>query len=72
MKRLYSNVGSTKAALQERPEVLDSVGVNLTFDIPLNMVDYFMGELIGQSVAIRGEVIGNDLRSTFKVIENLL
>src|SRR5438067_12744779 len=42
MKRLYSNVGSTKAALQQRPEIFHALHVNLTVNVLLKMVHELM------------------------------
>jgi hypothetical protein len=38
MKRLHSNVGSLKAALQKRPEVFHAVHMNATANVRLSLV----------------------------------
>src|SRR4030095_14850486 len=39
---LHANVGATDRALQERPEILEPVGVNLALGIALGVVDDLM------------------------------
>lgn len=39
VERLDADVGATKAALEQSPEVLQTVGVDPTIDVPLGMID---------------------------------
>ena len=50
-----------RAAFQQRPEVLDSVGMHLAVDVFSNMVDHFMHEVLFQSV-VANPLVGIDLR----------
>src|SRR6185437_16591947 len=56
MKRLYSNVGSTKAALQQRPEVFNGVGVNVAMHVVLKVIHDKVSEPVGEPVIV-GELI---------------
>src|SRR5580692_10893704 len=71
MKRLYSNVGSPQRTLEERPEVLHSVDVNLAAHIALGLVNHVMHETPLHPVIVGNRVIGVDLRSVLHVLENL-
>src|SRR5580704_13075922 len=39
VERFYGDIGALDRALQERPEILDAVGVNVSFDIGDSMID---------------------------------
>ena len=43
MERFNIDVSSFDGPLQDAPEVLDSVGVNMSFDIGFGMVNSFVG-----------------------------
>src|SRR5258705_11758676 len=42
VKRLYRNVCPFQSAFEQAPKVFESVGVDLSFDVPLCMVNCFM------------------------------
>ena len=50
MKRFHANVGSVNSALQQTPEVLQAVGVNLSVYVLLGMVDHLLGEICVQAI----------------------
>lgn len=50
VERLHANVGSAKAALQETPEILQSVSVDLTVNVGNGMVDNLMRVVARQSL----------------------
>src|SRR5580698_4175638 len=50
MKRFHSDVGSAKAALQQRPEILKAVGVYATLHIFLCVIHNVMNVEAGQFV----------------------
>ena len=56
MKRLYRNVSSSEAALQQRPEILQPLRVYISLYVALKMVDYTVSKGVAQSV-IPGELI---------------
>ena len=62
MERLNADVGSVKPALQERPEILKSVGVNLPVHIGDRVIDDLVGVLLFQP-PIGEQFIGVDVRS---------
>ena len=68
MKRLNSNVGSSKAALQQRPEVLKAVRVDATAYITLGMIHDAMNEVVAYFV-VADSVVGINFRSVFDVLE---
>ena len=57
MKRLNSNVGSTKPALQQRPEVLYALRVNLAAHILFNMVNSRVNVILSRDFLIGREAI---------------
>ena len=71
MKRLNSNVGSTKAALQERPEVLKAVRVDAPINISLGMVNELMHESVMEFV-IAHRIVAVDLGSVFDVVQDFV
>src|SRR5256885_15876077 len=67
MKRLYSNVGSTKAALQERPEVLYALHVNLSVNVLLKMVHELM-IVFRVEIVVASELVGHNRRASLNEI----
>src|ERR1700676_2212290 len=59
MEWLYRYVGSTKAALQERPEVLDAIGVYVALYVTLKMIHDVVGVAFRQSVIV-DEFVSHD------------
>lgn len=57
VKRFNANVGSKNATLQERPEVLKTVGVNLAVNICGRVVDYLV-RIMGVEAIIEEQFIG--------------
>src|SRR5260370_40678168 len=70
MKRFYSNVGSLKAALQQRPEVLHAVDVNATAHVTLGLVNKLMHEAPVHFAHVGYGIIGIDLGSVLHLVEN--
>jgi len=56
MKRLYRDVSSAEAALQQRPEILQPLRVYVSLYVTLKMVDYTVNKGVAQS-AIPRELI---------------
>src|ERR1700680_4171905 len=50
MERFNAYISTLQSALQERPEVLQSVGVDLAIDVSLGVVDDLMHVILVQSV----------------------
>src|SRR6266851_2326550 len=50
MERLNRNVGASQRSLEERPEIFDSLRMNLPFDVSLGMIHDIMHETIMQRV----------------------
>src|SRR5439155_6029109 len=69
MKRLYSNVGSTKAALQERPEILYALHVNLPVNVLLKMVHELM-IVFRFEIVIGSELISHNRRSALNEVSH--
>src|SRR6266550_6754028 len=69
MKRLYSNVSTAKAALQQRPEVFDSVGVNLPIYVLLKMV-YDLMSVFGREADIVHKFIGHNRSASLNVVSD--
>jgi len=66
MEGLDTDVGSFETALQQRPEILDSVCVNASVNIGLGMIHELMN-IIRIESSIRREFIGKHLRACFDV-----
>jgi hypothetical protein len=66
VERLDRDVSTTEGALQETPEVLDTVCVDVTVDVLVYVVDYFLFVGRGQEFVGR-KFIGDDMRSSFDV-----
>src|SRR6266536_1810134 len=62
MDRFYSNGGSTKAALQQRPKVLHALYVNLPIDVLLKMVHKLMFVLRFE-IVVASELISHNRRT---------
>src|SRR5438874_985635 len=50
MERLNTNVGARDAALEQAPEVLKAISVNLPVDVLFGMVDNFVSVFLRESV----------------------
>jgi hypothetical protein len=64
VKWFNRNVGSTQSTLQKRPEILDSVSVNILFYVALKMIDDLVNVAI-LKVVVAAEFVGMNLRSGF-------
>src|ERR1700690_2378147 len=69
--RVHAHVGSLKRALQETPEVLHSVYVNLPLYVAFQFVDHLMRELYRQGL-VGVVLVGVDGRSRFHVCQHVL
>ena len=69
MEWFDTNVGSSDAALQQAPEVLESVRVNLPVNVLLGMVNDFVSIFLSQSV-IGCQRIGVERRAGFDMLFN--
>src|SRR5271165_3608978 len=69
MKWFDTNVASSDAALQETPEVFESVGVNLPINVFLGVVNDFVGIFLSQSI-VGCQSIGVQGRASFDVLFN--
>src|ERR1017187_1788698 len=69
MKRLNSNVGSTKAALQERPEILNAIGVNLSVYVLLKVIDELM-LVLGFEIVVASKLVSHDCGTSLNEISN--
>jgi len=66
MERFHSNVGSFQAALQERPEVLHTVGVYATIYVLNGMIYDLVQELIMQTF-VPAHLVSEKRGSSFDV-----
>src|SRR5580658_7709497 len=71
MKRFDAHIGSPDSALQKTPEVFESVGVNLSIDVLLRMVDYLVRVLL-REIVIGLERITVERASGSDVVPHLL
>src|SRR6266568_231689 len=67
MKRLYSNVGSTKATLQQRPEILYALYVNLSVNVLLKMVHELM-IVFRFEVVVASELVSHNRRAALNEV----
>jgi hypothetical protein len=68
VERLDRNIRSLETALQQTPEILTSVRVNLPVHVSFGMVDYLMSKLIEPVVGL--ERISVNRRASFDVLAN--
>src|SRR5260370_15573855 len=69
MEWFDTNVSSTESTLQETPEVLKAIGVNLPTDVSFRMVNDFMSEILFESL-IGEQLVGIDRRILSNVLMN--
>ena len=69
MERLDADVGSADAALQQRPEVLQAVGVNLAVHVRYGVVDDLM-RVVGFQPFVRQQRIGVERGTGFNVLSD--
>src|SRR5205823_5401564 len=72
MKRLNSNVSSTKSALKERPEILDTLSMNVSVNVPLQMISYQMGIVLRQSHVTRKLISHYPAAGDYSLTDNFL
>jgi hypothetical protein len=71
VKWFYAHVGSFQSALEQAPEILQSVCVDLSIDVLLGMVDGLVDEILLLESLIGQERIGVDRAACFDVSANL-
>ena len=54
VERLHAHIGATQAALQQAPEVLHTVSVDLPVDVLDGMVNYLMLEFVQALIGLKG------------------
>jgi|SRR5271166_3142173 len=69
VKRLDGNIGSAKATLQQAPEVLDPLSVNLTANVFLDVIDRFVNVLPSCEVIVSRMAICVDGRAALDLIQ---
>src|SRR5258708_9562230 len=68
MKRFYSNVGATKASLQQAPEVCKAVRVDARVNVAFCVINNAVNEVVAYFVISDGVICVN-LRSVFDVLQ---
>lgn len=71
MEWFDSNVGSAQSALDQRPEVVQALSVNLPFDVLDSVIHDFVNEILVQ-VLIADSGIGVDLAPILDVLEDFV
>ena len=69
MKRFDVHIGSPNRALEQTPEVLKAINVDVAFSVRNGMVNNLMHVFIGQSV-VAAKFVGDYLRAFFNVCAN--
>src|SRR5207247_3799736 len=67
MKRLYGNISSTKATLQQRPEILYALHVNLSVNVLLKVVHELM-IVFRFEIVVASKLISHNCRAGFNKI----
>src|SRR6266516_3332283 len=70
MKWLYRNISSTEGSLEQTPKVFNSVGVNDSVNVPLGMIDHFVGVILIK-LSIRAKRIAVNSRASLDVFGHL-
>lgn len=71
MKWFHRNIRATEGPLDQAPEVIHPLRVDLTVDVFLGMIDYLVNKLLTEMVIAYGG-IGVDLAATVNLIQNLI
>ena len=71
MERLNADIGAFQLALEQAPEIFESVGVNLSINVAFRMVNDLVLESLGLESLIGHERIGVDRASRFDVSANV-
>jgi hypothetical protein len=69
VERLNANVGASETPLQETPEVLQPVGMNLPINVRLGVIDDLVRKLLTQA-PVGKQFVGIDIRSLTHVLLN--
>src|SRR5689334_22607314 len=64
VKWFHADIGSIQAALQQTPEVLDSLSMHSTINVPLKMVHDLVRIVVGDCPRIHSVLIGVDHRAS--------
>jgi hypothetical protein len=71
MEWFDSNVSSAKVALQQAPEVLQPIGMNLSVNVPLGVIDELM-DISRMELVVSVGVIGINLASVLHIGEHFV
>src|SRR5437016_8675997 len=69
VKRFDAHIGPTNTALQEAPEIFESISVNLAIDVSLGMVNDLM-RIFAREAIIGQQGIAIECRTSFNVLLN--
>src|ERR1700739_1307301 len=69
VKGFHGHIRTAESPLEQAPEVFDSLGVDLSTNVFLRVIDYLVNEVPAQSV-IALMLVGVDLRKGCDVLEN--
>src|ERR1017187_7200245 len=69
VKRLHADIGAMDTALQQRPEVLQTVGMDFTAHVLYRVVDHFVLKFVKPFIRFQG--IGKDRGPGENMIPNL-
>jgi len=72
VERLNSNIGAGEGPLEQRPEILDALSVNLPTDVFVNVVHSLMNERLGSQIVIRSVAVSVDSSRALYLPQNLL
>ena len=61
MERLYADIGSGQSPLEQTPEVLDSVGMDMSANVTFDVVDNVVHVGVFGDERIGRELIGDDI-----------
>jgi hypothetical protein len=70
MKRLDAHIGAAKCPLEQRPEILDAVGGNLTVNILLSMIDNVV-DVFAVKVIVRAQRVRVHGRSALDMLAHV-
>src|SRR5208283_989204 len=72
MEWFHSNVRATQRSLEQRPEILHAVDVDLSANVSLSFVNHVMHEAALQTVVISNRSVGVDRAPKLHVLENFI
>jgi len=70
MKRFHSNVSAAQGSLQETPEILDALSVNLAAHVLVNVIHGCVDVFLRGQIVVAGIAVSVDSRAAFDLAQD--